>query len=51
MKIASFNINGIKARLAALTDWLVDRRGATDPTVAAPILPVAGVDPVPEAPT
>ena len=22
MKIASFNINGIKARLAALTDWL-----------------------------
>ena len=33
------------------TDWLVDRRGATDPTVAAPILPVAGVDPVPEAPT
>ena len=24
MKIATFNINGIKARLPALTDWLVE---------------------------
>jgi len=26
MKIASFNINGIKARIGALTDWLDDAR-------------------------
>ncbi|NET85046.1 MAG: exodeoxyribonuclease III, partial [Moorea sp. SIO1F2] len=24
MKIASFNINGIKARIGALTDWLTE---------------------------
>ncbi len=30
MKIASFNINGIKARIAALTDWLKE----SDPDVA-----------------
>ena len=30
MRIASFNINGIKARLAALTDWL----DAAQPDVA-----------------
>lgn len=36
---------------AGLTDWLVDRRGVADPTVAAPILPVTALEPVPEAPT
>ena len=29
MKIASFNINGVKARLPALLDWLREARAPT----------------------